>query len=329
MERINIMKKRLISILLALILTLQLGITAFADTETPIVSPTDVDIYGVSIVLSGEIGLTFHVKVGKPYWGGTMELKFKEKEDSAPITLNIKDCPSEGLTLFTATYYLSAIELSEPVMITVFDANHKMLAQDSCSAQEYVNLLRFDKKATEKEKKVGISLIKYGHYAQLACSETNGWEIGKDYKETTCPETDELQFDAAVFDDYEIIWKNHTAEFNQFLMSLQLDYKTGIHLYLPLKDKPTVTVNGEAVEVTVSERYENYYETYIDGINAFNLEEEYEVTVNDVTFTLSAFSFCNLVVSNGGNENTVNAMRALYEFYQAIIDYKTAKGVSE
>ncbi len=319
------MKKRMLSLFLALIFTFQYGFTAFADTETPYVPLSDVDIYGVSLVLSGEIGLTFHVKVKKQYWGGIMELKFENKEDVVPIILNFKDCPSEGLGLYTATYYLSAIELSEPVMLTVFDADGGVLVQKSCSAEEYVGLLKQDEKATEEEKNVGITLINYGHYAQLACSKANGWEIGEDYKETG--EYYKPTVGTSAFNGYKIKWQKHSATPCHFSMSLRLDYKTGIHLYFPFAEKPTVTVNGEAVEVVKSERLENNYEIFIDGINALNLENEYEITVNDVTFNLSAFSYCNLAVKRNTSQNTIDAMRALYEFYRATVYYQSSKGV--
>ena len=48
-----------------------------------------------------------------------------------------------------------------------------------------------------------------------------------------------------------------------------------------------------------------------------------EITVNDLAFTLSAFSYCNLVVTHSTSENTIDAMRALYEFYKATVAYNT------
>ncbi len=317
--------KRSISILLAVILILQMmfvsGITAFADgTETPIVPINEnVKINGLSLVLNGEIGLTFYVYVDRQYRSGTMEFTFMDEE---PITKNITDYPQDSSTRrYMATYYLSAIELSEQVMLTVYDTDGSILAQKSCSAEDYVELLKEDNKATDAEKNVAQTLINYGHFAQLACSEANGWVIGEDYKETT--ELYAPTVDTSVFDNYEIKWQNHTAIFNQFSMSMRLDYKTGIYLYFSLTEKPTVTVNGEAVEVKESQRLENNYEIFIEGINALNLENKYEITVNDVTFTLSAFSYCNLAVQHNASENTIDAMRALYEFYQATVDYNT------
>lgn len=312
------MKKQIACIFLAVILTVQFGVTVCAeDTETPIV-PADsgVEINGLNIVLSGEIGLTFHVFIPKKYKGGTMEFTFMDKP---PITMNIADCPLDNNLRYLATYYLSAVELSEKVTLTVFDSDHDPLAQESYSAEEYVSFLLKDENATEKEKNVGKALINYGHYAQLACSEANGWEIGKDYKETTAYGAPAV--DPSVFEAYGIEWQNEAAALRRISMSLRLDYKTCIRLYLPLSEKPTVTVDGEAVEVTQSERLENNYEILIEGINVLNLNKKYEITVNDVTFTLSAFSYCDLAITHDVSENTVNAIRALYEFYQATVDY--------
>ena len=315
--------KRSISILLAVILALQMvfvsGGAALADEETPVVTPTDADIYGVSLVLSGEIGLTFHVKVNRAYRNGTIKLEIIDKEDIAPIIMNIPYCPSDGLNCYKVTYYLNAVELSEQVTITVLDADNKMLAQKSYSAEEYVSHLLKDEEATEAEKNIGRKLINYGHYAQLACSEANGWEIGEDYAETDA--YDEPIIDTSVFDDYKIEWQNCSDKLKKILISLRLDYKTAIHLYFPLDEKPTVTVNGKEVDAAESERVEDCYEVSIDGINALNLEKEYEVTVNDVTFTLSAFSYCKEVISQSVSDNVVDALRALYEFYQAIVAY--------
>ena len=319
------MKKRIISLLIAAFIVLQSGIISFAgDTETPIV-PTNpnVQINGLSIVLSGEIGLTFYVYVAKPYRGGTMEFTFMDKE---PITMNIIDCPVDNSThRFMATYYLSAIELSEPVTLSVYaadDTEHdKPLAQASYSAEDYVGFLLKDEKATEKEKNVAKTLINYGHYAQLALSEANGWKIGEDYAETT--EFFAPTVDTSVFDNYKIDWQNKTELSYQMSMSLSLDYKTGINLYFPLEEKPTVTVNGKAVDVIESERLEDNYEVRIEGINALNLEGEYEITVNGDTFTLSALSYCCLAASYETTEHNIDAMKALYEFYQATVIYNT------
>lgn len=324
----NIHGKRSLAVLAAAILAVQMifasGIMVFSDdTETEII-PTDsgVEINGLNLVLSGEIGLTFHVYVPRKYRSGTMVLEFMGEKTSPAI---INECPQDSDYRYTATYYLSAIELSEPVTLTVYDADGNPLARKTRSAEDYINQLLDEGGATDKEKNIAETLINYGHYAQLACSEAKGWVIGEDYAETT--EFYAPTVDTAVFDKYEIDWLNPTEALPQFSMSLRLDYKTGIHLYLPLDEKPAVTVNGEAAEVIEIDRSGNKYEIFIEGINALNLEDEYEITVNDVTFTLSAFSYCHLAASYNSSANTIDAMRALYEFYQAIVAYNSPEEV--
>lgn len=327
----NIHGKRGLAVLAAAILAVQMifasGIMVFSDdTETPIIpADTGVEINGLNLVLSGEIGLTFHVYVPRKYRDGTMELKFENKKDEEPDTMNIAECDRDNDLRYTATYYLSAIELSEPVTLTVYDADGNPLARKTRSAEDYINQLLDEGGATDKEKNIAETLINYGHYAQLACSEAKGWVIGEDFAETT--EIYAPTVDTSVFDKYEIDWQNPTEALPQFSMSLRLDYKTGIHLYLPLEEKPAVTVNGEAAEVIEIDRSGNKYEIFIEGINALNLEDEYEITVNDVTFTLSAFSYCHLAVSYNTSANTIDAMRALYEFYQAIVAYNSPEEV--
>lgn len=320
--------KRCIRILLTVILTLQMvfasGIRGFA-METPNVSINpDVEISGLSLVLSGEIGLNFHLKVTRGYRSGVVVLESAGKE---PIVENISDCPvKDGCYIITC--YLSAIELSTPVTLSVYAAEdieyENPLAQETQSVENYVALLNQNEKATEAEKLVGRKLISYGHYAQLALSETNGWEIGVDYVETKFYE--QLVAESKDFKPYKIKWQKSSETLKRLSMSLKLDYRTGIHLYFPLDEKPTVTVNGEAIEATESERLENNYEVFIDGINALNLGEEYEVTVNTLTFSLSALSYCYLAVTKSARESTVNAIKALFDFYQAIAYYNAVKG---
>lgn len=300
----------------SLLLTVALLATMFTVFSLPASAvDSEVSIEGVSLVLSDGIGLAFRVYVPQKYRSGVMVLEFM---DDKPIVVNIADCPHGNDKRYTVTYYLNAIELSEQVTLYVYaeydDEHSSPLARASCSVEECVALLKDDEKAPEQEKVVAEALMKYGYYAQLACSDTNGWTIGKDYAETIHP-VDELGCDVSVFKSYGIDWAKHPETPLNFSVSLQLDYKTGIHLYFPLDEKPTVVVNSEAVEVTDSDRLENTYEVFIEGINLLNLEDKYEITVNTATFMLSAFSCCNSMISDNADENTVNALRALYELY--------------
>ena len=86
--------------------------------------------------------------------------------------------------------------------------------------------------------------------------------------------------------------------------------------------EPEITVNGEEAEVYETTEAEGYpYMIEINGISALDLEQEFEIRINDkVTLTLSAASHFALSAKYG-TESNKNAMLAMYEFYQATVRY--------
>lgn len=323
--------KRTVSIVLALILSLQLillsGLAAFASgaPEMPEVNPK-IQIKGVSLALRGEIELIFHFDVPSNYPDSYVEV-FKYDDDRGgkydTVKKNTADCtPLDDNWLYTVAYPLSAVELSEEIYLEIFDNAGTPLAQAGYSAEEYAKTLLDSEKATDKEKEVARTLVNYGHYAQLACGEANGWSVGDKYPETAA--IGALKTDPSVFenDEYDIKWSTRTGSFDTFSMSLELDYKTGMRLYIPLEDAPdTVTVNGKNTQAKKSTRVAGTYEVFIGGINALNLADEYTVVIDEVEFCLCAFSYCKLAVRSAKKQSTVNAMCALYEFHKATDRY--------
>ena len=275
-----------------------------------------VDINGLNLVLTGEIGLVFHTVVPDGYSAGSFVLTSRTGDT---VTYKISECGKDAEGRYLAKYNLSSIELSEPVTLTVCDENGDEITSKTKSAEEYGKVILEDETVTEKEKDVVRTLLNYGHYAQIECSDYNGWEIGKDYAETA--QYGELTTDKSVFDGYKIDWTKHDASLTKIGVQLRLGYKTDINLYFPVDEKPTVTVNGEAVEVEEYTLKEYNYRICIEGISALDLEDEFIVEVNgNTSITLSALSYCKLAVEQNGEKN-INAVKALYEFYQATVKY--------
>ena len=317
---------RVICLLLTAVLTVQIflfcGVSAFAAApETPIVpiGEQKVEITGLHLRLDGEIGLVYHIKVPSSYRTGYLTLSCRGE---TVVTQKITECQRDETNRFLASCSLSAIELSEPVTVTVYDKNDVVLASMSRSAEEYANLLLESETATEQEKNVAVALINYGHYAQLACAEANGWTVNQKYAETAAFSTPAVGND--VFDPYTVEWSDAKAA-EQFSMSLNLDYKTDILMMFPSEEPPTVTVNGEEIEAEPVFGKEKTYLISIRGINALCLEKNYTVAINDVTVKLCAFSYCKLAVQHRMSRNTLDAMRALYEFYSAVNTLQSLK----
>lgn len=310
------------SVLLVCVMAIQMicisGITVLAGEETPIVPIEDpkVNISAINLILDGDIGLLYHVVIPEEYRDGYVTLSCKNDTEKINITGYTQ---TDKNLRYVFTKHLSAVELSEQVLIAVYDKNDVLLAASSNSAKDYADRLLQRPGTTAAEKKVAETLINYAHYAQLLCAEANGWVIGKDYAET--PAFYAPTADASVFSKYNIRWSSASKDFDRLSMSLLLDYNTSILLYIPTENKPTVKVNGQTVEATPSPHLANTYVVEIAGINALHLADEYAVTINDVIITFSAFSYCKLEIHRSQNQDAINAMKALYEFYDATNQY--------
>lgn len=280
-----------------------------------------VDISGLNLVLTGEIGLVFHTSVPEKYIDGSFVLTSRTSDT---VTYKISECGKDAEGRYLAKYNLSSIELSEPVTLTVCGKDGNAITSKTKSAEQYGKVLLEDETVTEKEKNVVRTLLNYGHFAQIECSEYNGWEIGKDYAETA--KYADLTTDNSVFDGYKHSWSGKDSSITKVGVQLDFNYKTNINLYFATKEKPSVAVNGETVTVEECTADGFQYRVSVKNISALDLAEEFEVLINNKkTLIISALSYCNSAIKQKGTTSE-NAVKALYEFYQATVKYN-AKSV--
>ena len=272
-----------------------------------------VEINALNLVLTGEIGLVFHTAVPDRYLNGSFVLTSRTGE---PVTCKITDCAKDNDGRYLAPYNLRAIELSEPVTLTVCDENGDEITSKTKSAEEYGAALLQDETVPEKEKAVAATLLNYGHFAQIECAAYEGWEIGKDYAESA--KIADLTVSDSAFAGFAIL---HTGDAPRVGIQLKLGYKTDLCLHFAAGSPLPVTVNG-AEAVTVPSAASGFETTLcIAGIGALDLADEFTVAFeNGATLTLSALSFGRLAIRSG-SENCKNAVRALYEFYLATQAY--------
>lgn len=274
-----------------------------------------VEISTLNLVLTGEIGLVFHTAVPEKYLGGTFVLTCPTGDT---VTYNIGECGKDAEGRYLAKYNLSAVELSEPVTLTVCDENGDTITSKTKSAEEYGRALLADVSSTVKEKNVAKSLLNYGHFAQTACAEYNDWVIGEKYTETA--KYADLTTSADVFEPYEFSLDIDESDVTALDMQLRLDYKIDMFFHVNVNGALSVTVNGETVEAE-PDTEENRYIFAVKGISALDLTKEYTIVINENTILkVSALSYCNIVMKQN-NENCIDAAKALYEFYAAVKDY--------
>ena len=277
-----------------------------------------VDTNGLHLILSGEIGLVFHTEVPEKYTGGSFVLSSRTGET---VKYSITECEKDKEGRYLAKYDLSAVELSEPVTLTVCDINGDAITAKTVSAEEYGATVLAGEDATKAEKDVVRALLNYGHYVQIECTEYDGLTPGEDYT-VTAKYADLTTADSA-FDGYSFTLTGDYSGINSLLVSLSPNYKTDMNLYFEAENKPTVKVNGEEAVVTETEFENCGYAVFIKGIGVLDLAKEFTVEINgEFTLTLSALSYCKLIVENN-SENAANAVKALFEFYKAAVKYNT------
>ena len=274
-----------------------------------------VEINGLNLILDGEIGLCFHTKVPEVFLEGSFVLNCK---NYSPVTYNISGCEKDLQGRYLVRYNLNAVELSEPITLTVYDKKGNPLATKQKSVEDYGKALILQADTSEKVSEVVTKLLNYGHFAQIEYSDYEGKVANKDYTETA--KYSEITTTNDVLDSFKYYWKNYDAKLQNVSAQLELGYKTKINIYFSDTEKPYVTVNGANVDV--SEYAPGNYKIVIDGISALDITKEFTVSFGgNTSLTLSAASYFNLALQYG-NENNINAMKSLYEFYLATVNYK-------
>jgi hypothetical protein len=84
------------------------------------------------------------------------------------------------------------------------------------------------------------------------------------------------------------------------------------------------TVNGSPVNVHYYG--DNYYYLEIENIAASGLGTTYEINIDGTILRYSAMSYVYATVANarGGSETAVTAVKMLYLYYMAALEYKGA-----
>ncbi len=274
-----------------------------------------VDINALNLVLSGDIGLVFHTVVPDKYTDGYFVLTCRTGKT---VKKNIKECIKDSDGRYIIEYNPSAVELSEKITLTVFDKDGNSLTSKAKSVEDYANTLLSEKSTTQKERNVITKLLNYGHFAQIDCAAANGLTLGTDIAKTA--KYADLTVSENVFDNFAGKVEGKDNSVGSIALQLSLAYKPGINICLKVNSVPKVTINGKRIDAKSYD--DEQYNCIIDmeGIGIANLAKEYTVCINDkLTLTFSPLTYCWLSKKNGGD--SLDAEKALYEFYLATVDY--------
>ena len=282
-----------------------------ADTTLYAFWKESAKIESMDLLLGGDIGLRYHVAVNDTALreSGKATVSIGSKKSST-VEMSCSTTDKAGFYLFPFT--VSSVQMAELVKVEFKDKDGKVIAEDAKSVEDYYNLVKGSDTTSDDQKEMVRTLVNYGYHAQQALSKTNGWSIGTDYKAST--QHGSLSSTADDLKAYKPVISGSDPNVKDIQLSLLLDNKTTLCIYVQTKngDAPAVTVDGASV--TPEDNGDSWWLVRITDIDALNLSAMHTVTANGYTVYLSALSYASVA-----GKNTIDAMRALLDYYHATL----------
>ena len=311
--------------------------TAYQATKDVVIERAKPVFKTHSLVLSGEIGVHFFMKLpeieGVDYSESYMSFRVKDLEKRVnfdPEKMNA------GKTYYRFTCFVPSIMMAQPITAT-FHYGEDQTVEQTYTIMQYIQ--EFEKRSDEfpaATQQVVKALANFGHYIQPFLSDVRGWKIGTDYAEMTehfkeSYSEEELAAVGEAVADQAIVRDPGSSRIQKVTYNLVLDSETAIRVYL----KPKRGYSGE-VMATLDGGTENVAEAESDGrylitipnISAHQLGDMHTISVTaggSFTIEVSALSYIQSILTSDtykADQNARNAMAALYEYYHAVAEAK-------
>ncbi|WP_081777171.1 Ig-like domain-containing protein [Ruminococcus sp. FC2018] len=293
------------------------------DTCTVTVEADKNYISSASLSLNGEIGVNLYIKLGNLIGDGAyVMVKGPNDTEAKRVDLNseLYDIDQNAYKVSCPVY---APQMGEKVEFTLYNKNndqHEIWNSAktdsyevySYSVNDYIETAKINEKASYKLKTLAGKMQNYGAWSRdyliaskQISSDTAAIATAKDVEDVG----------VGTFEDCKII-KSDSFVVEGLSVSLSLDSKTALRIYYKGDkiDDITAFCGDESVTLkTGTARDMNYVE--IDNIPAHHLRDNYEFTFGDKgTATVSAYSYCYLVLANSTNEKLKSTVKAMYEY---------------
>ena len=325
------------------------------DGESYLSVSTETVVFNtVSLTLDGALGVNFYVDVLDPDAvdeNAYMEMAFEGGES---IRVNLSaDLYDEEKGKYRFTFSVNALQMAETITASFFSDDESVLTR-SISVADYAEII-IGNSRNEKMVKLAQAILTYGYYAQLALQETHGFTLGDGGKyramddpgevpelaercrngggteEIICPYCTNGSTPGgrcsvcggfgryfADLHEYALRIGGANENITALSMSLALDERTDICIYVTTDTQPTVT-GAEGIKV---EKAGERYRITILNIAAHRLADTYSLDIDGLKVDVSALSYVSAVLSSAKRSmNYKCAAAALFEYYAAAMDY--------
>ena len=305
-------------------------------------------IVGHSLLLTGSIGVRFYVEIPDETIVNldSCQMTFRLYKEDGEQTVTFGESEKvtvDGKELYVYTCYVNSVQLADRITAKLEFMERSADGQsfekadpvtEEYSARQYI--LEFREKQDQfdaKTRKLVRALADYSHYAQIYLSKERGWTLGSEeenpdhvamedygYKTTKYTKAEIEEAKKGVSDKEISVMKS--SNIAKVSYSLLLASDTSICLYFTpvssYKGEATATLDG--MDVAVS-KTGGRFKVVIPGIPAPKLGNMHTVRLMTgkkvTTVRVSALSYANALLESSTNETLINAMTALYRYYEA------------
>lgn len=240
------------------------------------------------------------------------------------------------------TYYgfrccVTSVQMADPITATLHYGNG-LTVEHTYKLTDYLDKYYYASTTPELLKNVVGAMKDYGHYAQIALAEVNGWTIGKDHLETNAANvyTDsDIEETREAVEDYAKSWNVGNSGIKSIGYRLALDADTIIELFIRPNDdyngnvsaysRGVIGITDTSANIAVKQS-DGRYLVQISGIPAHRLDYTNVIRVvtdkGEFDVKVSALSYVNTILnSEKYNDNMKKAVTSLYKYYKAARAY--------
>lgn len=280
------------------------------------------EIYGYSVSLSGNIGLNYYINVNNSIIDKNPVIKFCYGDKTVIAELGLDDANLIESGKYWFTCPVSASKMGTEIKTYFVINGFEICISEDYSVQKYAEYILANASSNEEyAKAVDIvkAMLNYGAYSEMALLDVAS-------SNTNSALTDEEKILAEIPDlseyKYAVSGTSEKVKYSGSLISLKT--KTVIRHYFTIADginaeDLTFTVNGQTVAPVKDGKY---YRIDIAGVNAKNLDVNYQVNVDGLTLDYSVLSYVNSAINSSSISDSVKAsVKALYHYYSEAKNY--------
>ena len=326
---------------------LQLSIIGGGGTETPEAEEEFVPKFKAhQPVLEGQIIVNFFALLPAGVDYSNSYVKFDVLRDTTYNPAQEYD-PSFTTEGKSGTYYgfrccLTSIQMADPITATLHYGNGRTVTH-TYKLTDYLDKYYAASTTPEALRNIVGAMKDYGHYAQIALAEANGWTLGTTHLTTeaanvyTASDVEEAR---QAVEKYAKSWDVGNSGIQSIGYRLVLDSDTALELFI----RPASGYSGKvcaysrgAIGITDTnanlavKQSDGRYLVQISGISAHQLD--YMNTIQVVTdrgefdVKVSALSYVDTILnSDKYNDNMKKAVTSLYRYYKATKEYRESTG---